>query len=176
MPLRLLKSPGHGKLRIPRSIPQSGPGTPPVGDSHRRPPSRSTPRAAPEDGSNRRASLARLGQIVFSSTTCAHCYSPGLFTMGHDIPNVNLFSVINEFTWWGPRRTFTDLKAGRHPHPRRSRARRHENSSKPGVLKLKQTLESLAQFSGQSATGESLLRIQESKGIAIEKVFVEELR
>ena len=59
MPLRLLKSPGHGKLRIPRSIPLSGPGMQLVGDSHRRPPSRSTPPVAPEDGSNRRASLAQ---------------------------------------------------------------------------------------------------------------------
>lgn len=39
MPLRLLEFPGHGKLRIPRSIPLPGQGTPLVGDSHRRPPS-----------------------------------------------------------------------------------------------------------------------------------------
>ena len=57
----------------------------------------------------------RLGQRVLSFT-CTHCYSPGLFTMGHDVPNVN------------PSRSSTSLHGGVRGA--------HSQSSKPGATPI----------------------------------------
>jgi hypothetical protein len=80
MPLLLPRSPGHGKLRIPRSCRPLGSGTPPAGDFHRRPLFGSTPRAIPEGGSNRRPSL---GQGIESQPDSRFLRRSFLFPQGY---------------------------------------------------------------------------------------------